>query len=101
MENYVIRMLEMGVIKTLDDAEYQLKDLLSLTKRKTFKDCKIRLQVKIILKRYDMGELKTLSEMVSEFMLMTNTDTKKDLTYKECEDLFLKYCAIFERSDLK
>ena len=49
MEKYVLRMLDMGVIKTLDDAAHELKDLLALTTGKTVKDCKMRLQVKQIL----------------------------------------------------
>ena len=63
-------MLDMGVYKTLDDASDVLKDLLSLTTRKTVKDCKMRLQVKQILNSYDMGFHGTLSDMVSEFIEM-------------------------------
>ena len=101
MEKYVLRMLDMGVYKTLDDAADVLKDLLSLTTRKTVKDCKMRLQVKQILNSYDMGFHGTLSDMVSEFMLIVNLTDKKNLNYKECEELFLSYCYMLGRHGLK
>ena len=101
MEKYVLRMLNMGVYKTIDDAADVLKDLLSLTTKKTVKDCKMRLQVKQILNSYDMGFHDTLSDMVSEFMLIVNLTEKKNLTYKECEELFLSYCSVLGRQGLK
>ena len=98
MESYVLSMLKMGVIKNLDEASHQLKDLLALTTGKTIKvnDCKMRLQVKQILNIYDKGLYGTLSEMVLDFMLIINLTDKK-----ECEELFLSYCSVLGRHGLK
>lgn len=96
MEKYVLRMLDMGLYKNLDEASYVLKDLLSLTTRETINDCKTRLQVKQILNSYDMGFHGTLSEMVSDFMIIVNLTDKE-----ECEKLFLYYCSVLGRQGLK
>jgi len=101
MENYILKRHRMGLTKTLDDAAHELKNLLALTTGKTVKDCKMRLQVKQILNSYDMGFHTTLSDMVSEFMLIVNLTDKKNLNYKECEELFLSYCSVLGRQGLK
>jgi hypothetical protein len=61
----------------------------------------MRLQVKQILNSYDMGFHGTLSDMVSEFMLIINLTNKKNLNYKECEELFLSYCSELGRQGLR
>lgn len=53
-----------------------------------------------ILMRYDMGYVDTLHDAVSELREMINLSEPNNLTFKECETLFLSFCSIVGRQDV-
>jgi hypothetical protein len=56
--------------------------------------------MKKVLIRYDMGYTDTLHDAVDELQHMINLSEKTNLTFKECEELFLSFCSSVGRQDV-
>lgn len=53
-----------------------------------------------ILIRYDMGYVDTLHDAVEELRSMINLSEPNNLTFKQCETLFLSFCSTVGRQDV-